>query len=204
MTLRDEIEATFGVHAFSRPTFYSNPGGLRFELSQGGSAVEQFLTALRKASAICRDVFEVDQCVTICLSVYLWRKAYGYRDALRELRSAGIHVPRTRCIWTTTGAGQGDDPEPTRVLSVAFSTELAMLEGILWCALGADLGIRPNPRLNSIYLMSLPNRVLVHPYDDRGMDVVGSNHALLARLYAKYGSNLLEYDREIMAATFQA
>ena len=52
--------------------------------------------------------------------------------------------------------------------------------------------------------MSLPQQVLIHPYDDRGMDVVGSNRPLLARLYANYGSYLLDYDRKIMAATFEA
>ncbi len=203
MTLRDDIEATFGAQAFSRPTFYSNPGGLRFELSMSGSAVEQFLTALRKASEVCGDIFEAEQTFTVCLSVILWRSPYGYRETLRDLERAGVKVPRDRCMWLTTEE-DSDDDDVVRTLYVAFSVERALLHGLLWCALGTDLGIRPCPRLGAVYLMSLPQRVFVHPYDDRGMDVVGNNHPLLARLYAKYGSYLLDYDRKIMAASFEA
>ena len=203
VTLREDIESTFGVKAFSRPTFYSNPGGLRFELSESGSAVEQFLTALRKAAEVCHDIFAPEQTFTVCLSVYLWGSAYGYRETLRDLARAGVKVPRARSGWMITEE-DSEDAEPLRTLYLAFSVERAMLDGLLWCALGTDLGIRPCPRLTAVYLMSLPQRVLVHPYDHRGMDVIGSDHAILARLYARYGTYLLDYDREVMAATFES
>jgi hypothetical protein len=41
MQLQKEIEAIFEGKAFLRPLFYSYPGGLRFELSEGGSAIEE-------------------------------------------------------------------------------------------------------------------------------------------------------------------
>ncbi len=44
--------------------------------------------------------------------------------------------------------------------------------------------------------------MLVHPYDDRGMDVVGPNHALLADLYARFDAYLSDSDREWIRVFF--
>jgi len=202
VTAQEQIEAAVGANAFSRPTFYSNPGGLRFELSEGGAAVEQFLTALRKASEICHDIFAPGRTFTACLSVYLYRSKYSYREALRNLTRAGVAVPRQRSMWLTV-EDTGDD-ESSTVLYLAFDVASTLLDCLLWCALGTDLGIRPCPRLRAVYLLSLEKRVLVHPYDDRGMDVVGKNHNLLAELYARHGRYLIDYDRPIMEETFEA
>lgn len=203
MTAREQIEAAIGANAFSRPTFYSNPGGLRFELSEGGAAVQQFLTALRKASEICGDIFASERSLTACLSVYLYRSKYSYRDTLRSLARAGVEVPRERSTWLTMEDDDSGD-DPLKVFYVAFKIAPTLLDSVLWCAVGTDLGIRPCPRLRAVYLLSLEEKVLVHPYDDRGMDVVGKNHELLARLYGRYGRYLLDYDRPTMEATFEA
>ena len=42
----------------------------------------------------------------------------------------------------------------------------------------------------------------MHPYDDRGMDVIGPNHALLADLYHRFNERLLDYDRARMDGFF--
>jgi hypothetical protein len=177
---------------------------LRFELSESGAAVEQFLTALRKASEICHDIFAPERSFTACLSVYLYGSKYRHRDVLRSLSRAGIEVPRKRSMWLTMEGDDSGGDEPLRVLYVAFEVAPTLLDYILWCALGADLGIRPCPQLRAVYLLSLEQQVLVHPYDDRGMDVVGKNHELLAKLYGRYGRYLLDYDRPMMDATFKA
>lgn len=52
MNLQCAIDRIFEGKAFTRPLFYSLPGGLRFSLSETGSSIEQFLLALRKAAAI--------------------------------------------------------------------------------------------------------------------------------------------------------
>ncbi|OQS46146.1 hypothetical protein B0T49_06490 [Chromobacterium violaceum] len=53
----------------------------------------------------------------------------------------------------------------------------------------------------SIYIYSLTDGVLAHPYDDRGMDIIG-DFAILSALYRKYSVFLLRYDREVMDASF--
>ena len=93
---RATIESAFGAPAFPHGLFHARPGGLRFELSEGIGPIDQFLSAMRKALAICEDVFVVDERVGICLSDHARGPAFGVRSALRALRDAGIRIPRTR------------------------------------------------------------------------------------------------------------
>jgi hypothetical protein len=198
MNHRIAIEETFLGRAFLRPLFYSYPGGLRFELSEGGHAIDQFLTAHHKATEICRDIFSGIDNLTICLRVYYFQEsAFTYRSTLRELANAGIKIPRSRSIWVEEIAEDCS-------LLVAFSASTTLLPRLLWCALSADFGlIHPRP-LCSVYLFNLDAHVMAFPYDDRGMDVVGPNPSLLEGLYRKHSAYLLEHDREAMRASFDS
>lgn len=204
MNLRDEIEAAFDGKAFLRPLFYSYPGGLRFELSKGGSPLERFLVALRKATTICADIFPADKPMVVCLRMVAMSSLFAHRKLLLELRVAGITISRVRCLWLEEASqDEGFGNDKVSWLHIAFETSPTLLQNCLWCALAADIGsIRPRP-LCDIYLFNLESRVMVFPYDDRGMDVVGSNPALLARIYSKHHQHLLIYDRQTMAVAFE-
>jgi hypothetical protein len=205
MRLRSEIESIFEGKAFLRPLFYSYPGGLRFELSEGSSAIEQFLLALRKATTICADIFPVGKPITVCLRAFGKPNLFAYRKLLSELRAAGISIPRSRCLWLVAPSPDDDfdDEDDIFWLHIAFEAPASLLQNLLWSAFATDFGsIRPRPRCN-IYLFNLSDKVMVWPYDDRGMDVVGPNHLLLSQIYSKHSQYLLDYDRQTMAATFE-
>jgi hypothetical protein len=200
-TLRARVAATFGALASARPVFYNRPGGLRFELSEGGSHLTQFLTALRKAGTICADIFDSRPSITVALAWYEWRDAPSPRKKLRALEAAGIPLPRERCTWRELEPQSETPGDPLELLHVAFICPVELLPNLLWCALGVDLGIRPCP-LAHIFLMDLERGLIVHPYDDRGMDVAGRDRATLARLYRLHGHWLLDHDRAAMDASF--
>lgn len=82
MNLRSEIETIFDGKAFLRPLFYSYPGGLRFELSEGGFAIDRFLLALRKATTICADIFHPDGPVTVCVRAIGNPNLFAHRNML--------------------------------------------------------------------------------------------------------------------------
>jgi Domain of unknown function (DUF3885) len=197
MNYRRAIEETFLGRAFLRPLFYSYPRGLRFALSEGGHAIDQFLTAHHKASEICHDIFPDGGHLTVCLRAFYFQESgFAYRSALRDLAAAGIKVPPLRSIWLEEVAEEGS-------LFVAFSASTTLLPRLLWCALAADIGsIRPRVPC-SVYLFNLDSRVMALPYDDRGMDVVGPNPSLLEKLYQQHTAYLLEHDREAMRASFE-
>jgi Domain of unknown function (DUF3885) len=87
-------------------------------------------------------------------------------------------------------------------LNVVFEVPLELMQNILWCALARDFDtIKPNPGC-LLYLFNLQSGLMVWPYDDRGLDVVGTNREVLTGLYVKHSRWLLEHDREKMDAVF--
>jgi hypothetical protein len=206
VSLQRDIADVFEHRAFMRPLFYSHPGGLRFALSEAGTSIEQFLLAMQKARAICEDIFTEEGSLVSCLRLRSEGSPFGHRPLLAELRDAGICIPSSRCQWGEAVPRQEwlDENHPEWWINVAFKAPLSLLPNLLWCALATDLGvIRPRPHC-SIYLFNLDRRVMVFPYDDRGMDVVGPNHRLLADLFQKHRQHLLEYDLATMRETFEA
>jgi hypothetical protein len=177
VTLKHKIWQTFGGKAFVRPLFYSYPGGLRFALSETGNSIEQFLLALRKATTICRDIFVAEDSLVISLRAHSGSKPFGHRGVLGSLRSAGIHIPAQRWIWSEEIDRDEwfSEVEPEYWIYLAFEAPVSLLETLLWCALAKDFqAIRPRPPCD-FYLFNLKKSILVFPYDDRGMDVVGPN-----------------------------
>jgi len=203
--LRRAIEEIFEGHAFQQPLFYQYPGGLRFELSEGSTAIAQFLSAIAKSRTICEDIFDAEDSLVACLRVPSPQSPFAHRNALHELRGAGIRIPPDRTIWKepiTDPDWSGDEGEQGWWISIAFRAPHSLLPSFLWCAMAADLGsIRPRPHC-SIYLFHLGRRVMVWPDDDRGMDVVGPNKEFLAQLYRRHHRNLLDYDRVAMEKSF--
>jgi hypothetical protein len=202
MNMKHQLESVFENKTFCWGCFYEYPGGLRFRLSepdvgQGGSWVAQFLTAMSKALVICEDIFSEAEPITVGLETYADLTRFSdRRELLTQLELAGIQVPRPRSMWTTFH----EDDAPNS-FSIVFEAPTWLLPNLLWCAFATDLGIKPRPGC-LVYLHSMSKRVMVHPYDDRGMDVVGPNHDFLAGLYRKHNALLLDYDRAAMQATF--
>lgn len=127
-----------------------------------------------------------------------------HRKVCRALRSAGIHIPAQRWIWAeeTDRDEWCSEFEPEYSIYLAFNAPVSLTDTLLWCALSKELPpIEPRP-LCDVYLFSLKKSILVFPYDDRGMDVVGPNGEFLSTLYETHQAYLLDYDRASMDKTF--
>ena len=202
MNLRRKILEIVG-RPYRHALFYNFPGGLRFELSDGGSALDQALTALRKATVICDDVFGEEETILVHLEAFAPASRFGLRKKLCELHTAGIFVPKVRDVWLEAEDQTGEVDESRCWVSCAFEVSTAKLQNLLWCAVTADLGssLRPNPHCK-VYLLNLTKGIVVHPYDDRGMDVISRRTSALAGLYERHNDLLLDYDMEAMRETF--
>ena len=175
----------------------------RFELSDGGSPLDQALTALRKATVICDDVFGEEETILVHLEAFAPASRFGLRKKLYELHTAGIFVPKVRDVWLEAEDQTDEVDERSYWVSCAFEVSTAKLQNLLWCAVTTDLGssLRPNPHCG-VYLLNLTKGIVVHPYDDRGMDVISRRTSALAELYERHNDLLLEYDMEAMRETF--
>jgi len=203
VSLRDKIWQIFGPTIFNRPLFYSYPGGLRFELSEGGSATEQLRVALRKSKVICKDIFVDDHPIAACLRIYSDNNRFLHRRSILALKHAGINIPAERWLWSEERDKDDwcDESEPDYWLYLAFEASAGSLDALLTCALVKDLDLGTYPYCD-LYLFNLRKGIVAFPYDDRGMDVVGPNTVALRNLYNAHHKYLLNYDRAIMEKTF--
>lgn len=206
MDLRREIEATFGPKLFELPLFYRYPDGLRFELAEGGTAIEQFLSAHRKALSVARTVFRGSDRFVVCLRLRTPQRGRARcRQLLHELRAAQIPLPRSRALWADLPRPHHElhAEEPQDDLTLAFPASTDRLSNVLWCALAGELGI--SPRLQcAVFLINLHARIAMLPYDDRGMDVVGPNQSMLRQLFTRHHALLLPHDLPRMQRSFGA
>lgn len=202
MDLETKIHEIVG-RPYRHALFYDFPGGLRFELSEKGGPLDRALTALRKATVICEDVFRGEERMLVHLSIYAPKSRFRLRKALLELRIAGIFIPKARAVWLDAERQASDEHrEDNDLVNCAFEVPTTKLQNFLWCAMVRDSrSLRPNPHAN-VYLLNLNKSIVVHPYDDRGMDVVGRRTADLTGLYERYHELLLRYDIEAMRETF--
>lgn len=206
MRLRDKFNGLVGTDSYRHALFYNFPGGLRFELSEGGSPLDQVLTALHKSSVICAAVFAQEASIHVHLQKYHPSGRFQLRHTLRELGLAGISIPRCREIWVehVPSEEHDDGGDEACWIHVAFDVPKTKLQNLLWCALASDFGpLHPNPHC-LVYLLSPEQEMIVHPYNDRGMDVIGGKRAPLFDLYNTYKAWLLDHDIETMNRTFSS
>lgn len=97
MNLKRKTEEMLGSR-YRSALFYNFPDGLRFQLSDGGSPLDQVLTALRKATAICDDVFGDEDKILAHLQAFAPASRFGLRKMIRELHVAGIVIPEVRDV----------------------------------------------------------------------------------------------------------
>jgi hypothetical protein len=202
MRIQESIYNSFSSSILERPVFYSNPGGLRFELSTGGTYLDQFLTAHNKANEICSYIFRNINSFILCISFYGNEIPLNCLKLARQLKEAELWPKIKKEHWFTPEEDPDEDEDTYGLHYIAFEISTDYLVNVLWCALSSDFGvIKPSP-LCSFHLFDLTNKVHIFPYDDRGMDIVGPNHKLLEKLYFKFEKYLLDYDLEAMKETF--
>lgn len=141
MNLRHEIVRIFRGQAFARPLFYSYPGGLRFELSETGGMIEQFLTALQKSAKICSDIFLDETTLVACLRIHSGSNRFAHRPVIHALQSVGINIPKQYEVWSEEIDQEEwcNEGEPEFWINVAFEAPVKLLQAFLWCALAKIL-----------------------------------------------------------------
>ncbi len=192
MITRKEVQSVFGGSAFEHGLFYLYEDALRFELSVSGSPFDMFLCAMDKAQILCNEVFADSSSFGVCLSFYGGKTLLSALSLFKDVKDCGLEIPKGSECWCNPTPQEGNYRH-----FVLFTVPRSSLTSVLWGAIAQDLGVRPRIR-GSLYLFSLEKTVLANPYDDRGMDIISPDRQPLNRLYHKYNSWLLDYDRKAM------
>nr|WP_185960934.1 DUF3885 domain-containing protein [Aliiroseovarius halocynthiae] len=75
------------------------------------------------------------------------------------------------------------------------------IDTLLWLTLSQESAIKPTTNAD-LYFVDTNQGFYLHPYDDRGMDLVSVNRALSQSIFNQFNDWLLDYDREKMNAVF--
>lgn len=199
---RDALYAAFGASSFALPQFYNAEPALRFELSLGGELLDQFEQAWDRAREVMDYALgDADELIVV-ISAFAYGPRMPYLDIFRSLRRLRVRMERPRAAWTEPYHDPHVEDGPDTLAYVAFVCGREALHRLLWGPLAKWLGIQPF-LVGDLYVASRERGIVIHPYDDRGMDVAGPNHALLAELYTRFNGYLLDYDRDRMRAFFE-
>ena len=200
MEYRNKIESTFGKEIFDRPLFYNYESGLRFEMSDGGNFLNQFLTAHRKGMEVCSEIFNTDKDITVCMKLFGTRSLLSCLPTIRSLRNFEIYSKDfVKEHWSEKDEEWDDESEDDFMWHyLVLEMPSSLIPNLLWCAFSSDFGYIQPASPAALYLFEFQKKITVFPYDDRGMDVVGTNKLFLKALYESFEKYLLDYDREEM------
>jgi hypothetical protein len=183
-----------------------SPFRLRFELGGGDlsnetQAVPRFLRAFDRARHVADAVF-ADSPIIAVVGCSVQKNKILFApdgDGFRALGEIGFDAP-LRAEWRSTRY-QGDGACRWKCFDIG-SDRLAR-DTLLWCSTSAEMAIRPKVPL-TIYLLEPVRRIMLHLYDDRGMDVSSILKDALTGTYVAFDRWLLDFDRPRMAAVFES
>lgn len=201
------FDHAFPCTEFPHALFYEWDHVLRFEL--GGEEVptsrplKRFNQAIERASAVAEALFQYSEAIWLLTSYY--GEEPRLKKSLKPLRHCGLD-PATVIHLGTVAQHDTDyiaefGCDQFRFWDAIQLTEKSQLQEVLWLALGAELGIRPR-LVTDVYFVDFAQNLVLHPYDDRGMDVAATTKDALIPLYHTFGDWLLEWNRPEIQAHF--
>ena len=193
-----------------KPLFYSWHIGLRFNLQVGETDTDEYFQEVnRRASTIFRSAFENSDTTFFMFMDYKYkRRKINFKNFLFKQ----IHqLATTEVIYTKEKMLYDIDPR-FNIMNVSFiklKTERINYENIIAAIAHKDFPSR-QPRLDKrgvfsdkeVYFVNLDKKLVLHMYDDRGLDIISSDKEILRPIYLKYSDWLLDYDRKTMDEIF--
>lgn len=204
-----KIQEQFGFQELPHGLFYSYDQALRFEL--GGNEfgtdrpMRRFAQAHERTKAVSQTLFGNSSEVFVLLSSYEMEKPEKKR--LKPLKLCGIK--RKKIKHLCRNPQQDDDhiaefgSDIFRHWDVTKLEDRRFISEILWLGIASEMAMEPSFHGSlSAYLVDISKGLILHVYDDRGMDVIAAEGAALKELFTKYQLWLLESDLPEMAAAF--
>ena len=210
------LERTFdtlkklGNERLQLPIFYESPVSLRFET--GDPELEIFLTenklnpkylrsALWRTSFLYEKVAPFD---TLLWVLYRTPDLETDVDEIIDRFCRLTHLPSPAEVYRQEVTTAAEDPM-TRILLFWDMEETSPKTEPLFKEIMRsdfkDLGFRELS--SAVFFFDTERNLLFHPYDDRGVDVVGETAEDLRFLYEECKNWLLDYDIERMKAIFE-
>jgi hypothetical protein len=195
-----ELERKLGPDALSQGLFYCHRYALRLELSQGGTRLEQFISAMDRVRVLVDDLFAASPLVTAVVRSFI---AGAEDDGMlyAELRELGVEVPREAPRRTRRITPDDSDAPLALEIALQLPPRGPEMLALLWAVCGADHGVKPCASVE-LYLVDLARALVFHPCDDRGADIVAAEPGPLLPTWRCRHAWALDYDLARMTSTF--
>jgi len=196
----------FPCTSFSHNLFHDWEHCLRFEL--GGDDVpysfrlRRFIQAFERADAVASWLFRDTEKLWLLSSFHGAKKPRKKR--LKPYRASSLMPTDFQYLGKVFQDEVSDDfnGDVYRHWDATILTERAQLREVLWLTLGAEVSVEPTLPAD-IYIVDFARGLVLHPYDDRGMDVAATRKETLAPLYREYHDWLQKLRIDEMRAAFE-
>lgn len=190
---------------------WASPYRLRFELNEGGRPVNMFTSSYDRARCLARAALPSERLMAV-IAAYpnpsdelgAERRGWIGRAAYDVLGDMGVPTAPADATWmghAYPDQEEDADVRPWEHRAVPVTWEQADI--LLWSQIAHDMGVMPQAPAQS-KLVDAERGVIVHAYDDRGMDITASSPDSIAELYTRFDAWLLDYDRARMSEAFAA
>jgi hypothetical protein len=215
MQLTDYMSTAFPGLSLNPPLFYRWPVGIRFELGVEEKGTTYDDVVMRRACTLYEAVFRPGDLAFIVSGrvQYASTKRGGvktnqgryrrHRPTVFQLStrySLGLHGP-AGCQRQVT-----EEDGDTREITILRWTEIAArginYQFILRAKANADYHPRRPATSDRVYFVNRTRNVILHMYDDRGLDLVASKRSDLQAIYDTHKQWILDYDRKRIAEKF--
>lgn len=207
-----QLEITFdGVKSYFRPgLFYDFPIALRFSLQSEKddtrNPIIRMIAALKKTEILFNAVFAKSKKATImihCITPHRSKSNSSYATGLRDLMDrCQFDMSSIKSIaWRNEKYDYGSANAMINIYTISMEPKFDRILPIFWAAIGKDLGIEPHAAI-SAYVIDFSKGIVLHPYDDRGLDIIAKKKMAIQGMYTKYYKFLLKSDIAKMKDTF--
>lgn len=203
--IRDEIQAAFCRDKLEHALFYNWDWGLRFELNTSGSYVEMFVSAFDRSRELLAYTFAKTKVTYLLIRFRSYDDARQQHKEMRRLKRCGFKLPEQHLFEKSSHIHYEEQEDEFTEYHHEYLFPVKINSGnylaVLWAVCSSDIGIHPSAKIEC-YFIDFERKLVAHPYDDRGMDIVAMNQQFLSYLYINYYNYLLEYDLKTMQEKF--
>ena len=207
-TILADIQDQFGVQELPHGLFHAFDNALRFDLGGTESNIHRpmrrFCQAYERACTIAHAHFED------LSEIYLLLASYGLEQPskrrLNHIELCGVE--RSEVQYVSKTAQQDEEHmaefgcDQFRHWDIVKVNDKRSISDIMWLCIASEMMIEPAFHSTTAYLVDTRNGLILHAYDDRGLDVVSLNKSQLSELFIKFNKWLLECDLARMSAMF--
>ena len=205
-----ETLKTIGNERLQLPIFYECPVSLRFET--GDPELDIFLTEKHLNPKYLRSAFwrtsflyeKVAPFDTLLWILYRTPDVDTDVDELIDRFCHLAHLPSPAEVYQQEVTTAAEEPMTRILLFWDMEDTPPKIQPLLEAVMRSDFkGLGFRELSSAIFFFDTKRHLLFHPYDDRGLDVVGKTPDDIRFLYEDCHNWLLDYDMERMKAIFE-